>query len=232
MKMIAIKYITSTVLGVVLMSSIADAKTMSENMINQRLVQMESPVEDMLDDINNENNLKLQFKKISDVMIELNKLNTNRNITDNLSRKIALQNSWFKLISVEITEMDDLSALASVINQFSGQLIISTHFDHEYSKEIAWMDYLGRELLILSKYPSNIVNNETLIEIRKTDLNATWNNIKTIIVSKQNGDALIKKVDSVISQLTGEEKTEKLITLSTKELALVDDIEKYFHVKQ
>ncbi len=56
---------------------------------------MESPVEDMFDEINNEYNLKFHLKKISGVMTKLNKFNADRNIADALSRKLALQKSWF-----------------------------------------------------------------------------------------------------------------------------------------
>ncbi len=194
------KIVLSAILASAFITPTASAKLFTEDTINQQLIQMESPAEDMLDELENKNTdkLKQQFTKISNAMDELNRINRERNSADALSRKIALQNSWFNLVSVEITEMDDLSALASVINQFSGQLIVTTQFEHEYGRKIAWMDYLGRELLILNKYPSTIVSNEALIKTRKSDLYAAWQNIKTIISDRKDGAGLTHTVDTVI----------------------------------
>jgi len=164
-------------------------------------------------------------------MSELNQINLKRNKSDSLSREIALQNSWFNLVSIEINEMDDISALASIINQFSGQLIITTEFKYQYEKNVAWMDYLGRELLILNKYPSGNIKNKALIEIRKVDLKATWDKVKAIILNKRNNVALIQKVDTVIHKIMNETDADKLIALSKKELEQVDSVEEYFHIK-
>jgi len=227
------KFVLLAILGTASITPTASAKMLTEGTINQQLIQMESPAEDMLDEIDNKDTYKLkqQFTRIYKSMSELNRINRQRNSADELSRKIALQNSWFNLVSVEIAEMDDLPALASVINQFSGQLIVTTQFEHEYGKKIAWMDYLGRELLILNKYPSTIINNEALIKTRKADLHTTWQNIKTIISGKNDGAELIHKVDPVIQAIMIETKSGKLIALSEKELDLVDNIEEYFHIE-
>lgn len=227
------KIVLSAILASAFITPTASAKLFTEDTINQQLIQMESPAEDMLDELENKNTdkLKQQFTKISNAMDELNRINRERNSADALSRKIALQNSWFNLVSVEITEMDDLSALASVINQFSGQLIVTTQFEHEYGRKIAWMDYLGRELLILNKYPSTIVSNEALIKTRKSDLYAAWQSIKTIISDRKDGAGLTHKVDTVIQAIMTETNAKELIALSEKELDLVDNIEEYFHIE-
>jgi hypothetical protein len=226
------RFILTAIIGSAFIASSVDAKLLAEDRINQQLVMMESPVEDMLEGMENGNTdkLKLQFKDISKAMNELNKINTKRDSADVLSREISLQNSWFNLISLEIAEMDDLPALAFVTNQFSGQLVMATRFDHEYEKDIAWMDYLGRELLILNKYPSAAVNSEVLIKIRKAELNATWNNIRTIVSARNDGASLIRRVDTVMQQIMNETEAVKLVNLSNQALELVDKIESYFHI--
>jgi len=225
-------FVLSAILGTAFIAPAASAKSFAEDTINQQLIQMEAPAEDMLDELENKNTdkLKQQFTNISMAMEKLNRINRERHSADALSREIALQNAWFNLVSVEIAEMDDLSALASVINQFSGQLIVTTQFRHEYERNIAWMDYLGRELLILNKYPSDIVNNEALIKIRKAELTTTWQSIKTIISERKDGAQLIHKVNPVIQAIMLEKKTGKLIALAEEELELVDNIEEYFQI--
>ena len=216
----------------ILVSGIAILSAYSKPMANMQLMgtltAMESPSEDMLDAIDNKNTHKLNalYHKLTISMEKLNSLPTKNDIQD---RKIAMLNSWFDLISLEMDEMDDFPALANAINQFSGQLIIATEFDHSYQKEIAWMDYLGRELLLLNKSPSTSAHHEALLRVRKAELNETWKSIK-FLLNEQGGRTLVKKVDPTIQLILKESDPSKLVILSMKELDLVDDIESFFHI--
>jgi len=160
-------------------------------------------------------------------MQQLNDIPTKDNEQD---RQVALQNSWFDLVSLEMEELDDFPALANAINQFSGQLIITTDFDHGYQKDIAWMDYLGRELLLLNKFPSESTHHAALIKVRKAELNKTWNSLKLLLDHQQGGDAIVSKVDPAIQLLLKATDIGKLVSLSMTELDLVDDIESFFHI--
>jgi len=192
------------------------------------LTAMESPAEDMLDAIDSKNTHKLHslYHKLKISMEELNNLPTKNNTQ---GRKLAMLNSWFDLISLEMDEMDDFPALANAINQFSGQLIIATEFDHSYQKEIAWMDYLGRELWLLNKHPTKSPHHEALLSVRKAELNETWESIK-FLLNKQGGRTLVKKVDPTIQLILEESDPDKLVILSMRELDLVDNIESFFHL--
>lgn len=226
------KMLLSTILGTVCVAPMVFATPMDENTITQTLIKMESPAEDMLDamDAKDMNKLNQLYNKLNVTMFKLNQLTTTENIPAKQSREIALQNSWFYLISLEMKELDDFAALTYDINQFSGQLIIATRFKYDYDKNVAWMDYLGREILLLNKYPSDSGNHEILIKIRKIDLQKTWNKLKTLIAKRKNRSSLIHKVDPVIHSIMVESRPDKLVALSVKELDLVDNIEEYFHI--
>jgi len=212
--------------GVAILS--AYSKPMSNMQLMHTLTVMESPAEDMLDAIDGKDMRKLHslYHKLDISMEKLNNLPTKNNIQD---RQIAMLNSWFDLISLEMAEMDDFPALANAINQFSGQLIVATEFDHSYQKEIAWMDYLGREILLMNKYPSTSVHHEALLSVRKAELNETWDSLK-FLLNEQGGRTLVKKVGPTIQSMLEESDPDKLVILSTKELGLVDDIESFFHI--
>jgi len=220
------------ILALILVTGFAIPSAYSKPIMNTQtvhtLVAMESPAEDMLDAIDSKNMGKMQslYHTLSISMVELNHSPAKDNIQD---RKFAMLNSWFDLISLEMEEMDDFPALANAINQFSGQLIVATKFEHPYQKDIAWMDYLGRELLLLNKFPSKSTHHEALLTIRKAELNRTWETIK-LLLNKQDGRALIKKVEPTIQSILSESDPSKLAKLSTKELDLVDDIETFFHM--
>ncbi|RLL51760.1 hypothetical protein D8Y20_08735 [Mariprofundus sp. EBB-1] len=202
---------------------------MATSQVKGVLMQMESPAEDMLDAIDHKDMSKLNalYHDLSVSMQQLNNTPAKDNAQD---RQVALQNSWFDLISLEMAEMDDFPALANAINQFSGQLIVATDFEHGYQKDIAWMDYLGRELLLLNKFPSASAHHEALIKVRKAELNTTWESIKLLLNSKKGGVELVKKIDPTIQLLLEESDAGKLVSLSNIELDLVDDIESFFHI--
>jgi len=214
------------VTGIAILS--AYSKSMTNMQLMHTLTAMESPAEDMLDAIDGKDMRKLHslFHKLNISMEKLNNLPTKNNTQD---RKIAMLNSWFDLISLEMDEMDDFPALANAINQFSGQLIIATEFNPSYQKDVAWMDYLGRELLLMNKYPSKSAHHQALLKVRKAELNGTWESIK-FLLNEQAGRTLVKKVDPTIQLMLEESDPDKLVTLSMKELDLVDDIESFFHI--
>jgi len=223
-------YTLLTFLGTILINPVFGATISVDDKINQQLIQMESPAEDILEELNDPISLNRHYTTISRAMIKLNRLNSNRVPNDALSMNIAIQNSWFSLISIEMEEMDDLPALAYAVNQFSGQLIISTQYDSSNGKNIAWMDYLGRELLILNEYPSEVIDNRKLITMRKNDLKSTWSSIKTNLLSKDNGYLLVQKVDPLIRRILNEADKSTLVTLAQEELEIVDSIEDFYHI--
>ncbi len=221
-----IVFISILVTGVAIIS--AYSRPMPNMQFMHTLTAMESPVEDMLDAVDSKNVPKLHslYHTLSISMEELNNLPTKNNIQD---RKVAMLNSWFDVISLKMDEMNDYPALSNAINQFSGQLIIATQFDYAYQKDIAWMAYLGRELLWLNKSPSKSAHHEALLRVRKTELNETWERIKYLL-NEQGGRTLVKKVDPTIQSMLEESFPGKLVTLSRKELGLVDNIESFFHM--
>jgi hypothetical protein len=213
-------------------SAVVDSATANAEMslTSKTLKEMESPAEDMLDSIavKDIKMLSQQFKEVTSIMDKLNQLNAAA-IPDTQSKNIALQNSWFDLISLEMKEMDDIPALAYAINQFSGQLIIAADFNHEYEKNVAWMDYLGREILLLNKYP-NSNSPASLIKTRKNDLERTWVSLKVPLAKSQQGLAVIQQVDPVMLNIMAEDRPDRLVALAEQELEIVDKIEVFFHM--
>jgi len=155
---------------------------------------------------------------------ELIKLSADQSI------KLALLNSWFALISLEVAEMDDLPALAVVTNQFSGQLIASTNFAKSYEQDVAWMDYLGRELLILNEFPTTTNDHSTLIQSRILQLQLTWARTKHTLQSRTGGAQLVAVIDPVISDLISHTPRARMVELARQELELVDEIESKLNI--
>lgn len=194
--------------------------------MNKILQQMESPAEDMLDAIDAKDSKKLTnlFLDLKQNMQELNQINAREKyssmVNQERTKEIAIENSWFNLISLEMKEMDDLPALSYVVNQFSGELVILTHFKHAYDKDTAWMDYLGRELLLLSKS-----DDSGLIKTRKIDLQKTWQQVRPALTKNKKNNSLITKIDDLVTHIMMTTDSKNLESQAIKELNLVDEIE-------
>jgi len=125
--------------------------------------------------------------------------------------------------------MDDLPALSYAVNQFSGELVIMTPFEHLYQKDTAWMYYLGSDLLLLSKNEKNA--NPDLITIRKTELQKTWMRVRMTLMKNKQNKSLVVKIDDLINHLMQETDNKKLGSMAQKELELVDEIENALQIK-
>jgi len=198
----------------------------------QLLTDMESPAEDMLDAIAHANRplLKHLYTQLSQQIDQLNQRDITHDTNPLQSMNIIMQNAWFDLISVEIQEMDDMPALSNAINQFSGQLIITTSFQQPEARTIAWMDYLGRALLQLSEHPSASPLQERMLESRRVALQSAWDSIKHVMQRDADGLTLIQQVDPVIQALMVEKDAHHRVILANQELDWVDRIEAYFHI--
>ncbi|WP_018293646.1 hypothetical protein [Mariprofundus ferrooxydans] len=224
--------VTLLSIGGAISSICAAALPSDKSQLSQLLINMESPAEDMIEaiDIKKIQKLNKLYHELDADMKTLNRIIETDHADDEQRHEIGLLNSWFDQITLELNEMDDLPALANAINQFSGQLILTTRFEHGYRKNIAWMDYLGREFLLLNKQASHSPNHQALLSARRADLQATWRSVKTAIGTDAGGVALVQQVDPVIDGLMTESRQDKLVMLAAKELDLVDDIEAWFHI--
>jgi hypothetical protein len=200
--------------------------------ITRLLMEMESPAEDMLDEAEAGNTAKLNnlYKELQALMIKLDRNNMDRRKADMQSKNIALLDAWFDLITVEMKEMDDMPALLNAINQFTGQLIISTNFKYDLKRNIAWMDYLGRYLLLANKHPGISIG-KYRIDTQRKDLLVTWGYVRRYIRKDKSGMALANHIDLVMTNLLREDNTKKLIARLNEILNLVDDIEVYFNIE-
>ena len=231
------KILLLAITGILLHVTIVFGRTKDINTVNQTLTEMESPAEDMMDAIQSKDikRLKYLYMELKQKMTILNQLDEKQPKfgleSKDLTMNLAMENSWFHQITIEMKEMDDFPALSNAVNQFSGELIIMTHFRHPYEKDVAWMDYLGREILLLNSNKKNCVtNNIDLINIRKMELKKIWDKVKKVLLENKNNKSLIIEVDHLINRLMVESNNHKLVSTAQKELELVDNIEQALQI--
>lgn len=209
------------------------AQTQNSKKIGKIFVNMESHSEDMLDAVAAKNMKQLNnlYSHVKEEMKALNQANDEQIgfnlLTEQQTKSLAMENSWFSLITLEMKERDDLPALANAINQFTGELIILTNYKKNYRTDVAWLDYLGREIMLLNQ---NYPNELRIISIRKTDLQKTWKRVRKSLRNNKNNLALISKTDLLISNILKTHNSTKLVKLAKQELDIVDEIEKAFNI--
>jgi len=209
------------------------AQTQNNKKISKIFISMESHSEDMLDAIAAKNikqlrNLYSHFNKKMKSLNQANEEQIGFNLlTEKQTKSLAMENAWFSLITLEMKKNDDLPALANAINQFTGELIILTNYKKNYRTDVAWLDYLGREIMLLNK---NYPNKQGLISIRKNDLQKTWRRVRKDLRNNKKNLALISKTDLLISNIMKTHNSIKLVELAKQELDIVDEIEKAFNI--
>lgn len=142
--------------------------------------------------------------------------------SDNLPISSAYLFDYFLFELRELTKQQTQSLQAALTaNQITALLIdAQSHYEHKVPLEVAWMDYLGREIVLLAQYPDD----KLTLRHRITELEETWTSIKGD-VNRRNGSAVALDVDSEISKLLATDSRPEIISGANRILDLVDKLE-------
>jgi hypothetical protein len=114
------------------------------------------------------------------------------------------------------------AALAA--NQITRIMIeLEGDYVHSVPVQVPLMDYLGRELIILAKFPEDY----GMLPRRLDELEKNWSNLRPQILLR-NGQALAIKVDQTIDQIKETTDHQKIEQAGKVILDLVDEIENLF----
>ena len=114
------------------------------------------------------------------------------------------------------------AALAA--NQITRIMIeLEGDYVHSVPVQVPLMDYLGRELIILAKFPEDY----GMLPRRLDELEKNWSNLRPQILLR-NGQALAVKVDQKINQIKETTDHQKIEQEGNVILDLVDEIENLF----
>jgi hypothetical protein len=113
---------------------------------------------------------------------------------------------------------------ALVSNQLTALLTdLQGYYAHSAPLEIAWMDYLGREIVLLAKEQDDY----GLLEKRVSELGRTWDKIRAEVKSRDGKEAS-DRVDEVLSELKGKASRTQMMKNGNRVLDLVDELEALF----
>ncbi len=190
------------------------------------LSNMENSAEGMVDTALAKDTASSQklYKKIQQNMSRLHRGLAGQPFDERRSRELLMTYSWMRVIAIDIKQSAWVGT-AIAANQLSASILRFTNYPTLRQRDTAWMDYLGRELLLLNLEGAN--TNAQLLNARRIDVVETWARIKKALIGKDFANKpLVMKGDRLIRLLQKNHDPKTSIATARKLLAFVDEIEK------
>jgi len=139
------------------------------------------------------------------------------------SRELLMAHSWMRVIAIDIKQRAWVGA-AIAANQLTASIIRFTSYPTLRQRDTAWMDYLGRELLLLNLEDAKA--NAQLLDARRANLVETWARIKKALISEDfRNKSLVLHGDNLIHRLQDKHAAETTIVTARKLLGFVGEVE-------
>jgi len=193
--------------------------------IKTTLSNMEDYAEDMVDAALAKDAADSQklYKKLQQHMDQLHHSLAGQPFDERRSRELLMVYSWMRVIAIDIKQRAWVGT-AIAANQLSASMIRFTNYPTLRQRDTAWMDYLGRELLLLNMEDAN--TNAQLLDARRADLVETWSRIKNALIMKDfRNKPLVLRGDNLIHLLRDNREPEPTMATARKLLNFVDKIE-------
>ena len=166
---------------------------------------------------------KHYYSLISSSLNKLHQAEAGSDFDERRAREVIMTSSWLRLISIDLDHAKWVGA-AIAANQMRGEIIRFTNFPKIALRDVAWMNYLGSDLMLLCM--ENPKENLELIGLRKDALSETWNHVEKEVIANFSNKPLVVRGDQLIRQINDETDANRLIQLCKDELNLVTDIRK------
>jgi len=199
----------------------------SENAIGVRaaLLTIEDNAENMVDTAlaQDVGNSQVLFQSIQKNMDQLHQSMAKSPFNERKSRELLMSYSWLRVISVDVKQHAWVGA-AIAANQLSASMIRFINYSTLLQRDIAWMDYLTRELILLNMESAS--ENTQLLKVRLSDMLETWKRIRrSLIESSFRNKPLVIQVNAMIHTLETSKDSDVTITTAKQLLNFVDKIE-------
>jgi hypothetical protein len=138
------------------------------------------------------------------------------------SRELLMAYSWTRIISIDIQQQAWIG-VAIAANQLTASMIRVTNYPNLQKRDLEWMDYLAREILLLNMEGPK--ENRELLRARYTDLQSTWHRISNKLIINFRNKPLVLKGDALILQMKNPDNVENIISTAKKILVFVRKLE-------
>jgi len=193
--------------------------------MNPMLADMEADAENIVDTALAKDIAGSQksFHKIQQRMNQLHQHLAGQAFDERRSRELLMAYSWMRVIALDIKQHAWIGT-AIAANQLTASVIRFTNYSTLQQRDIEWMDYLARELLLLNMEDAKA--NAQLLAARRANLFETWTRIKTALISNNfRNKPLVLRGDKLIHLLLDNHEAKTTIATARKLLDFVDEIE-------
>ncbi|MDQ6970800.1 MAG: hypothetical protein Q9M16_09845 [Mariprofundus sp.] len=163
------------------------------------------------------------FHKIQQRMNQLHQHLAGQAFDERRSRELLMAYSWMRVIALDLKQ-HAWTGTAIAANQLTASVIRFTNYSTLEQRDLAWMDYLARELLLLSMEDASA--NAQLLDARRANLVETWGRIKTKLIRNSfRNKPLVLRGDSLMHRLQNKPKPEKSMETARELMIFVDEVE-------
>jgi len=152
----------------------------------------------------------------------LHTMSATMDFNERRTRELFTAYSWMRLISIDM-HAGEWTGAAIAANQMGGEIIRFTDFPTLSLRDVAWMDYLGRDVMLLSM--EDMQGNLQTIELRKNELGETWKRVREEMLRDFRNKTLVMQGDQLISDIEQANNSRTLISLSQQEHVFVQQIQ-------
>lgn len=162
------------------------------------------------------------YSALKDNLDRLHALNAQKRFNERQTRELFTSYSWMRLIAIDMRQKAWTGA-AIAANQMTGEIIRFTDFSDLTKRDMAWMDYLGRDVMLLSM--EDMQGNLQTIDRRRSELSETWKRVREELIKDFRNKTLVMQGDLLIDNIRKATASHELIKLGSDEHGFVHRIQ-------
>lgn len=167
---------------------------------NTPLMQAEEITENLVDSFVHKD-FKTAAKQVTTIrkqFHEMHKQLAHKPFNERKERELAMMHAWVRVIAVAIRNRSSIGG-AIAANQLTAALMRNRDFPDTVKSSIAWLDYLGREIVLLNMEDPKA--NANLLAIRRNEISSTWNHLRNLLLRDFRNKAVTMNVDHLVEHL-------------------------------
>lgn len=167
---------------------------------NTPIMQAEEITENLVDSFVHKD-FKTAAKQVSAIrkqFREMHKQLAHSPFNERRERELAMMHAWVRVIAVAIRNRSSIGG-AIAANQLTAALMRNQDFPDTVKSSIAWLDYLGREIVLLNMEDPKA--NANLLAIRRNEISSTWNHLRNLLLKDFRNKTVTMSVDHLVEHL-------------------------------
>lgn len=170
-----------------------------------------------------EQHARTYYRMLKGNLDKLHGTDAHKPFNERRTRELFTSYSWMRLIDINMRQKAWTGA-AIAANQMTGEIIRFTDFPDDTQRDVAWMDYLGRDVMLLCM--EDMQGNLQTIDRRRSELSETWKRVREELIKDFRNKTLVLQGDLLIDNMRKSGDSKELIGLGRDEHDFVHRIQR------